>query len=666
MLRRRRNRRVLYEDPISPNSDDEEFLFGNENHFWITNDLFKHIGRSRICVLREHYLDLFATTRTRDPKDIYSTPLHLAATKRKHVQTVEDLLKSPNIDKNARNRFGETTLLLSLKENIDESIIDLLITYDCDCNVGCFRGITPLHVAALDNKINVLLKLLKKGVDVNAVSNVGVTPLHLAVLASNYEIKIKTAGRLSIQHLLLWMGKLLVHLEELRCCFDGDASYEPLVNPQDNQKITVRGDADDRDNTQTQRGGLPIFTRSKGSSENLPFPVIGSLNGVRMFSKSYEITLLHSSMEDYSIVWSEFYDSVVLIGIAAGTSKEILQKVLESTFNVMVLIAGFDEIRSQKNIERLKRELRLCYPIVDRLLDCLDCSDSNNKHTSDLIQLAECLLCPENHLIQIALNTYSECVDSMFSCVLIHGRIAVATESWWSLSPDELKLLTLLAGVESSNMNKDIPVFLPQKSPNTAFRFLAITLMSDVQVCCLCGPTPLLEQIEHLASQCFKSIMENLGSAVHCYPRNFPTSMQMDTGILGLLLINTKSGKYMISRSPQQLFGKRTTSGSHRLDILRSFYYQAVLNYLVAKDDKLVINAFDSTKMHDNIFSTLNGCSNVGKETYWCSEYHKCHAIRINDNILCVLYNSSIPTHAVRLVTQKTLKMLISDKLVCW
>ncbi|KRT83694.1 Ankyrin repeat-containing protein, partial [Oryctes borbonicus] len=30
--------------------------------------------------------------------------------------------------------------------------------------------------------------LLKKGADVNAVSNVGVTPLHLAVLASNYEI----------------------------------------------------------------------------------------------------------------------------------------------------------------------------------------------------------------------------------------------------------------------------------------------------------------------------------------------------------------------------------------------------------------------------------------------------------------------------------------------
>lgn len=116
----------------------------------------------------------------------------------------------------------------------------------------------------------------------------------------------------------------------------------------------------------------------------------------------------------------------------------------------------------------------------------------------------------------------------------------------------------------------------------------------------------------------------------------------------------------MISRSPQQLFGKRTTSGSHRLDILRSFYYQAVLNYLVAKDDKIL--AEDTEQTSENVDLK----ENVGKETYWCSEYHKCHAVRVNENILCVLYNSSIPTHAVRLVTQKTLKMLISDKQVCW
>lgn len=139
--------------------------------------------------------------------------------------------------------------------------------------------------------------------------------------------------------------------------------------------------------------------------------------------------------------------------------------------------------------------------------------------------------------------------------------------------------------------------------------------------------------------------------------------------LFSLLLVNAKSGKYMISRSPQQLFGKRTTSGSHRLDILRSFYYQAVLNYLVTKGDKLILDTNDR-QICDAVVSKQESekttCNYSGKEAYWCSEYHKCHAVRMNENILCVLYNSSIPTHAVRLVTQKTLKMLTSDKQVCW
>ncbi|KAI4462954.1 intracellular traffic protein-related [Holotrichia oblita] len=213
----------------------------------------------------------------------------------------------------------------------------------------------------------------------------------------------------------------------------------------------------------TSGSGLPIFTRSKGNTETLPFSVIGSLNAVHMYSKSHKMALFSTSTEDYCFVWNEFQESIVLIGIAAGCTKEVLQKVLQSCFNAMVLVVGFDEICSQRNIERLKRELR------------------------------------------IALNTYSECVDSMFSCVLIHGRIAAATENWWNLSSDELKLLTLLASAESISANKDIPVFLPQKSPNAAFRFVAITLISDVQVCCLCGPTPSLEEIEFFLLSALKA-----------------------------------------------------------------------------------------------------------------------------------------------------------------
>ncbi|XP_018568218.1 protein fuzzy homolog isoform X2 [Anoplophora glabripennis] len=386
-----------------------------------------------------------------------------------------------------------------------------------------------------------------------------------------------------------------------------------------------------------------------------------------MFGKPLGIEMINSLTDDYVVAWKEFVDSVVIIGIASGCSVDILNKILESVFNAVVLIVGTEEVKTQRNIERLKRELRVCYPLIDRLLDSLDCGDSTNKHSSDLAGFVETILCPENHLIQIVLDSFTECVDSMFSCVLISGKIAAATQSWWSLHPDELKLLSLLATSENTANSKDIPVFLPYKSPTVAFRFVACTLIPEVQLCCLCGPTPVLNDVEHSVMQCFKNSTDILNSALHCFPKNFPNNYAIDGNVLGLLLVNTSIGKYMISKSPQQNSAKKPTSSSHRLDILRTFFYRAVLSHLVptvpSKNRSSGGNATENNSSKDKM-----GCdeSNVGTETYWCSEYHKCHAVKSNENILCVLYSSSVPTHCMRLITQKTIKQLISDKQVCW
>ena len=184
-----------------------------------------------------------------------------------------------------------------------------------------------------------------------------------------------------------------------------------------------------------------------------------------------------------------------------------------------------------------------------------------------------------------------------------------------------------------------------------AFRFVCCTLIPEIQLCCLCGPTPILSEVEHSATNCFKNSADILSSAIQSHPRNFPISCHIDGGILGLLLINTTFGKYMITRNPHQNSNKKNASSSHRLDILRTFYYQSVLTFLMPDQDS------DDNKTED---------LNMGLETYWCSEYHKCFAMKIGDNILCVLFNSSIPTFAMRSITEKTLKNLVSDKQVCW
>jgi len=59
-----------------------------------------------------------------------------------------------------------------------------------------------------------------------------------------------------------------------------------------------------------------------------------------------------------------------------------------------------------------------------------------------------------------------ECLESIYGCVLVHGCVVAATEGWWSLDPMERKLLTIAISTESICTARDVPVFLPCKSPN--------------------------------------------------------------------------------------------------------------------------------------------------------------------------------------------------------
>lgn len=105
----------------------------------------------------------------------------------------------------------------------------------------------------------------------------------------------------------------------------------------------------------------------------------------------------------------------------------------------------------------------------------------------------------------------------------------------------------------------------------------------------------------------------------------------------------------MMSKNTQQNTSKRTASSSHRLDILRTFFYEAVFPHLISGNDEE---------------KEVKICSGI--ETFWCSEYHKCHAIKADDNVFCVLYNSSVPTHAMKMISEKTLKTFVAEKQMCW
>ncbi|PNF23702.1 fuzzy-like protein [Cryptotermes secundus] len=391
----------------------------------------------------------------------------------------------------------------------------------------------------------------------------------------------------------------------------------------------------------------------------LPFSVVASLNGVHMFGKSQSVVLRSTSTQETTVVWKVWEDSVTLIVAACGASEMLLNQLLTSVFNVMVLAVGIDELCSARNAERLKRELRVCYPLLDRLLECVDVTSSDRAaNCSDLLGLVEVTLCQENHLLQSLVDTWAECVDSLYGFLLIRGRVAVATSSWWQLDPEEMKLLALLVSVEGTCTACDIPVFLPCKSPAVPFRLVACGLVGGIQICALCGPSPPLTEVEHVSIQCWKGAIDVLRAAEQCFPRNFPPSIQLDNGVMGLLLVDHQAGKFLLSRNQRTDAGKkesRSLSGAHRLDVLRTFYHQVAATFMN-----------QSSGNSEGAAAYEQPVTSPALETYWCSEYHKCHALRHGTTLLCVLYASAVPIHTMRLITQRTLKFLTGDKQLCW
>uniref|UniRef100_A0A1B6D4W3 FUZ/MON1/HPS1 first Longin domain-containing protein n=2 Tax=Clastoptera arizonana TaxID=38151 RepID=A0A1B6D4W3_9HEMI len=387
----------------------------------------------------------------------------------------------------------------------------------------------------------------------------------------------------------------------------------------------------------TSSGGLPLFSRHKGNTEPLSFSMVASLNGVNMFCNNHNITLHSTLTQDSTVVWKDYENSLTLVAVASTTNEALIRELLDIIFNAMVLTVGIDELKSIRNVERLKRELRSCFPLIDKLLDCLDLGD-RTAALFQLLPLVEVILCEENLIFQTCLDNFSESLDSLFACVVLEGCVAVATPGWWELDSTERKLLALINAITTNTSANDIPVFLPCKSPSVPFRLISICLTTGVWVLALCGPTPDLCTIEQAAVKLWKPSIESLKIALQVYPRNIPSFLQIHQCILGFVLISCEMKKFIISYS-NSVHKKDSRSPA---DILRTFYCQCASN-LMKQDLK-----------HQAV------------ETYWCSEYHKLHALRSGKNLLCALYTSAVPTHSMRTITKGTLNTLVSDKILCW
>lgn len=406
----------------------------------------------------------------------------------------------------------------------------------------------------------------------------------------------------------------------------------------------------------TNDGGVPLFTRTKGDSKSLAFAEQGMLYGVQMFSQNHNVTLQSTTTDEVKVVWKVFHESLVLVVLLHddGSPDVHLNTLLDNVFNTMVLLVGFDSLVHVRNVERLRRDLRVCYSVIDNLLE-----GSPSELFGYLTESVDVLSCPENITLQEPLDTFVNSADSTFGCLHCNGRLVAATTKWWSLTGQEMMLLAMFIRTLPNNSSSDVPIYLPQASPKVPHRLLSFHLLPDVVVSVLCLATPTLAEAEsQLVEQCWRPHMDSLRLCQKAPLQNVPKGTPIDSGILGYLMVNTDQHKCLCSTHLPVREGSAAEKGNlpipRRRHILITYYRNTV---------GTLFPAVHSPEREDPSGANPSTFSHTVQETYMCGEDHKCYAICQDAVQLFVLFSIAVPQYAVRSVSTNLLGLLSKEKI---
>ncbi|CAM5131288.1 unnamed protein product [Natator depressus] len=398
----------------------------------------------------------------------------------------------------------------------------------------------------------------------------------------------------------------------------------------------------------TASSGVPLFCRSMGaaSKHQLPFPVIGSLNGVHMFGANLDVLLTAACTTNTHVVWRVFHNSITLIVLSSeeGASDFALGRLLDNAFSAMVLILGLEELVNVRNIERLKKDLRACYKLIDSFLAPLE-------RSGDLTQCVECVPVPHGAVLQECLEAFAGAAESRFGCLVAGGRLALATEPWWQLAPQELLLLSWLVGSLPPHAARDYPIYLPHGSPTVSSPPAPhLPAAARPEACLICGPSPALHTVEtELVPRFWKPLLEPLQACVSPQPHGLPHGTTLPPGVLAFLLIHREQRSSQSSVQPPGSGGEGL-SPRCRAHALRHFYALVTACYFPWEGNP--------APPQEPFQASFPHCA---RHCYVVSATHKAYAIHAPQHQLFLLLAPHVPTFALRPLATRTLQRLTGD-----
>ncbi len=198
---------------------------------------------------------------------------------------------------------------------------------------------------------------------------------------------------------------------------------------------------------------------------------------------------------------------------------------------------GLDDLVNITNAEKFKKEIKVSFNLVDSILDTssrFDLFGGYLTYSSDAMLITNLA----SAQLQEALNESCERVGTSFACLMVNGKLVIASVGWWDLNPTETYLISLFCLTLSESTSKDIPIYLPFKSPSTALRLLTYSLTSSVLICFICEEKPSIDFVEEILKNIWHPIYKSLISLKQCCPRNLPTNLALDMNMISFLLID--------------------------------------------------------------------------------------------------------------------------------
>ncbi|CAG0913576.1 unnamed protein product [Notodromas monacha] len=287
----------------------------------------------------------------------------------------------------------------------------------------------------------------------------------------------------------------------------------------------------------TSSGGIPVLTCSSDGS-SIPFPILGSLNGIWLFCKSSGGSLKSTENEYGSVTWKEFVENILVICIHnnkppnnAYLPPVLVDNIIELCYGAMLMSVGTEGLKNP-NAESLRKDLQSSVPLIRQIL--LRFGPKKQRLFAGLTSLSDVIICEEAFKLEEIVENFCSRNETPYGLLTIGKKVAAATSSWWhALTHAEKALFLLFAALQEENgVARDCPVYLPVKSPTVPYRFVSMTLLESIQedervsLCLLCGSKPPLSEVMRQVPVDFgpvadllKTVASNVSTGKSALPR---------------------------------------------------------------------------------------------------------------------------------------------------